>query len=255
MIAKTEKDKEMLRAAGKMLAGVLQDTASRARVGVTAAELNTFAEEQIRALGCVPVFLNYTEDGAPPYPATLCVSINDEVVHGIPTAEKIIKAGDVVSLDLGLSHEGYVVDAAVTVIVGSPDGDNERLVEGTREALHAGIATLRAGSYIGDIGAAVAAVAKKYNLAVVRDLGGHGVGEELHEAPFIANFGTEGQGEKIAEGSVLALEPIFTLDSGAIRLDQKDGWTYKTRDGSYAAHFEHTVLVTEKGAEVLTQLQ
>ena len=254
MIARTEEQKKGLRTAGMLLAEVLRGTALRIAPGVSAAELNAFAEKEIRVRGAHPVFLNYETDGSPyPYPAAICVSRNDEVVHGIPTKEKILNDGDIVSLDCGLSYEGFVADAAITVAVGKGNAEEERLVEGTKEALSAGIGAAKAGGHVGDIGEAIAAVAKKYDLAVVRDLGGHATGEELHEAPYIANFGVGGHGEKLQLGHVLALEPIFTLGRGAIMLS-KDGWTYTTSDHSRAAHFEDTILIGENGAEILTQL-
>jgi len=253
MIARTEEQLNALRAGGKILGGILRDLAARAMAGTTARELDAFAEKEIRAHGAVPVFLNYETDGAPyPYPATLCVSINNEVVHGIPAKEKIIKEGDVVSLDCGLLYHGLIVDAAVTVIVGEGTEDTKRLVRGASEALDAGIAAAKAGGHVGDIGAAVSDVAQKYGLGVVRDLGGHGTGKKLHEDPYIANFGTPGEGEKITAGMVLALEPIFTLGRGGIKMSG-DGWTYKTTDSSLSSHFEHTIVVGENGAEVVTR--
>ncbi len=254
MIARTEEQKRGLRTAGMLLAEVLHDTALRVAPGISAAELSAFAEKEIRARGAHPVFLNYETDGSPyPYPAVICVSRNDEVVHGIPTKEKILSDGDIVSLDCGLSYEGFVADAAVTVAVGKRSAEEDRLIEGTKEALVAGIGAAKAGGHVGDIGEAIAAVAKRYDLAVVRDLGGHATGEELHEAPYIANFGVSGHGEKLQLGHVLALEPIFTLGRGAIKLT-KDGWTYATNDHSRAAHFEDTILIGENGAEILTRL-
>jgi len=243
----------MLRVAGGKLAEVLRIVATRAVPGTSALELDQLAEREIRARGALPLFLQYDPGDAPyPYPATLCVSVNDEVVHGIPTAERVLRDGDIVSLDIGLLYEGYSADMATTIIVGEGDADAWRLVKGTKEALDAAIGAAKAGGHIGDIGAAVAEVAKKYDLTVVRDLGGHGTGKkEFHEEPYIANFGSRGQGEKIVAGHVLALEPIFALGSGAIKLAQ-DGWTYRTRDHSRAAHFEHTIIVGESGAEVVT---
>jgi methionyl aminopeptidase len=253
VIAKTEQDIQGLRKAGKLLADVLRATAARTVPGVSALELDEFAEAQIRAQGGEPLFLNYDEDDGPyPYPATLCVSINEEVVHAIPTAGKIIQDGDIVSLDLGVLINGYSADAAVTVIVGEGNSDAERLVSSTRLALLAGIKAAKAGARTGDIGAAVAEVAKDYSVSVVYDLGGHGTGRaEFHEAPFIPNMGTSGKGEVLEEGMVIAIEPIFTLGSGAIKTSG-DGWTYATRDGSRAAHFEHTVIVGKQGCEILT---
>ncbi|MDE2213274.1 MAG: type I methionyl aminopeptidase [Patescibacteria group bacterium] len=253
VILQSEKDTKMLRTAGKILAEVLRETAERCGPGVSAEVLNAFAEAQIRARGAEPAFLGYTPEGASaPYPATLCVSVNDEVVHSLPTKEKIFKKGDVVSLDLGLIYEGFVVDSARTELVGADDADAKRLIKATREALDAAIATARAGVHTGDIGAAVSRVAKDYHLSVVRDLGGHGTGRAVHESPFVPNFGTQGGGELLVEGMVLAFEPIFTLGKGAIELDP-DQWTYRTKDASRSAHFEHTVLIGKEGAEIITR--
>lgn len=270
MIAKTEEELKNLRAAGKILAGVLHDLALRAKDGVSTAELDLFAEHVIRARGAVPAFLGYKPEGAAtPYPAALCVSINDEVVHGIPSAARLLRKGDVVALDLGLSYNGYFVDAARTLRVGyedkgeiigekslmasDPDAKGRALIAATKEALAAAIAVTRPGGHIGDIGAAVGRVAKKYKFSVVEDLGGHAVGRAVHEKPFIANEGKEGEGEEIVEGLVLAIEPMFAEGKGAIVLGA-DQWTYKMKDHSRAAHVEDTVLVTKIGAEVLTVL-
>jgi methionyl aminopeptidase len=252
VIAKHQKDIDGLRAAGRLLSEVLREVASMAGEGVSSALLNQHAEERIKAAGAVPSFLNYTPPTAPyPYPAALCVSINDEVVHGIPSEEKIFKKGDIVSLDLGLSLAGYFVDSALTVAIGGNDEKGEKLLACTREALAAAVAAASAGNHMGDIGAAVETVVKKYNLAVVKDLGGHAVGKSVHEKPFIANYGKPGHGEALVEGMVLALEPIVSEGKGAIDVAE-DGWAYGTRDHSRTAHFEQTILIAKDGAEVFT---
>ena len=254
MIATTEEEIKNLRTAGRILAGVLADVAALVRPGVSTAELDLAADATIKAKGAVPAFLGYKpNDAAYPYPATLCVSINDEVVHGIPSTEKILKEGDIISLDGGLSYKGFFVDSALTVEVGEADEKAKRLLQATREALAAAVAAARAGEHIGDIGAAVERIAKKYDLGVVADLGGHAVGKAVHEKPFIPNEGTEGEGEELKPGMVLAIEPMLCEGEGAIRLD-KDEWTYRMRDGKRAAHFEHTVFITEDGPEILTKL-
>ena len=253
MIATTEEQIKALRAGGKILAGVLKDVAALCKEGVNTAELDLACEHAIRARGAVPAFLNYHPDGAAyPYPAALCISINDEVVHGIPNEKRILRRGDVVSIDTGLRYQGYFVDAARTLVVGNGgDVKANQLIAATSEALQAAIAVVRPGKHIGDIGAAVMRVAANRRLAVVQDLGGHAVGEEVHEKPFIANEGREGEGEEIVVGSVLAIEPMLAEGKGAIVLDE-DEWTYRMKDGKRAAHFEDTVLVTETGTEVLT---
>lgn len=269
MIATTPEQLKGLRAAGKILAGVLQDVALLCKEGTTTAELDLAAEHAIRSRGAIPSFLNYQPEGAAyPYPASLCVSINDEVVHGIPNEKRILRNGDILSIDAGLSYQGFFVDAARTLIVGDNtklalggekslgqrglgDLKAHQLVAATREALQAAIAVVRPGRHLGDIGAAVMRVAQNRNFAVVEDLGGHAVGAAVHEKPFIENVGKEGEGEEIVEGMVLAIEPMLAEGKGAIVLAE-DEWTYCMEDGKRAAHFEDTVLVTKTGAEILT---
>jgi methionyl aminopeptidase len=253
VIAKTPEDFNGVRAAGKALAEVLSELKAMVADGVRASELDLKAEEAIRRRGAVPAFLGYRPEGAAyPFPATLCVSINDEVVHGIPTEDKVLQDGDIVMLDLGLSLDGYFADAAITVSVGEPDEKTTRLMNATREALSVAIDTARVGNTTGDIGAAVEAVAKKYGYKTAEDLGGHALGKKPHEPPYIPNIGPAKSGEKLKEGMVLALEPIFTEGNGHIQLDP-DEWTYRTADGSRSCEFEHTILITKDGAEILTK--
>ena len=209
----------------------------------------------IRDGGDKPAFLGYTPEGAGrPYPATLCVSINDEVVHGIPNeSPKLLKEGDIVSLDLGLTHEGIIVDAAITVAVGAVGEESIKLMRATEEALAAGVEAACPGAHVGDIGHAIQQVIEGAGFAVVKALGGHAVGARVHEEPFIANFGRPGTGELLEEGMVLALEPIASAGSGAVIL-APDGYTYRTRDGSRAAHYEHTILLGKDGARIVTSL-
>lgn len=255
MIATTPEQIKALRGAGKILAGVLTDVAALCKEGATTAELDLAAEHAIRSRGAVPSFLNYQPEGAAyPYPATLCVSLNDEVVHGIPNEKRILRKGDLVTIDAGLSYQGYYVDAARTLVVGgaaSTDHQGNELVAATKEAIEAAIAVIRPGKHLGDIGAAVMRVAGNRNFAIVEDLGGHAVGGAVHEQPFIANEGHEGEGPEIVEGMVLAIEPMLAEGKGSIILDE-DEWTYRMEDGKRSAHFEDTILVTKDGAEVLT---
>ncbi len=269
MIATTEEDIKTLRAAGKILAGVLRDVEVLAKEGTTTAELDLVAEHATRTRGAVPSFLNYQPDGAAyPYPASLCISINDEVVHGIPNEKRMLRNGDIVSIDAGLSYQGYFVDAARTFIVGdstdtSLGGERSLVVRGagdlkahqlinaTREALEAAINAARVGSHVGNIGAEIVRVARNHGFGVVEDLGGHAVGRAVHEKPFIANDGKEGEGAEILDGMVLAIEPMLAEGKGAIILDE-DEWTYRMKDKKRAAHFEDTVLVTKNGVEILT---
>ena len=253
MIAKTHEEREGFRVAGKLLARILHEAIERVAPGVRASDIDAQVLRDIQAAGAVPVFIGYPSPGrGKPYPCATCISVNDEVVHGIPTAQKMITDGDVVSVDCALSLGGFIADMTLTAIAGTARPQDERLVAGVREARDAAVAAAKAGGYVGDIGAAVAAVAEKFGLSVVRDLGGHGVGHEMHEAPFIANFGTKGRGEKLEEHMVLALEPILVLGHGAIVL-AKDGWTYKTRDHSRAAEFEDTIIVGKEGGEIVTR--
>lgn len=252
MIVKTEEEIKNLRKAGQILAGTLRHIAALVKPGVTTAALDLAAEDFIRKAGGEPAFLNYQPDGATyPFPAALCVSINDEVVHGIPSDARVIEEGDMVMLDSGVSYNGYFSDAAITVFAGRGDEAGKKLIEATQEALQAAIKIIKPGVRTGDIGAAIEAVAKKYNLAVVEDLGGHSLGKVPHEKPYIANIGTAGKGEALPEGLVIAVEPIFTEGKGDIELDA-DEWAYRTADGSRSAETEHTILITKNGCEVLT---
>lgn len=253
MTAKTENEIQNLRKVGNLLARVLHELSAMVREGVSTAALDLAAEKIIRENGAIPAFLGYQPDSSTtPYPAALCVSINDEVVHGIPSSRRILKNGDIVSLDLGLSYDGFFVDSATTVCVGACDETAQTLLTATKEATSEAIKAARVGGHIGDIGAAVERVAKKYNFNIVEDLGGHAVGKAVHEKPFVPNEGKEGSGEKLVEGLVLAIEPMLCEGKGAIVLDE-DGWTYRMRDGKRSAHFEHTVLLTKNGPEILTR--
>lgn len=253
MIIKTPDDLKHLRTAGKLLAEALRETALLVREGQTTAALDIAAERYIRDHGAVPAFLGYKPRGARiPFPAVLCVSINDEVVHGIPLEDRILEQGDILSLDLGLSYEGYFVDSALTVCVGEGDAAARKLIDATREATTAAINAVRVGGHIGDIGAAVEEVAARYRFSIVKDLGGHAVGKAVHEHPYIPNEGVRGEGECIVEGMVLAIEPMLSEGKGDIMLDS-DEWTYRMRDGSRAAHFEHTIVVLPEGPEILTK--
>ncbi len=240
--------------AGKRLARVLEALRAKVAPGVTSEELDDLAEQLIRDGGDEPCFLGYTPEGAPrPYPATLCVSVNDEIVHGIPNeAPRTLKEGDIVGLDLGLKHEGVIVDAAITVPVGQIDPGSQKLLYATENALVAGIEAAKPGNHIGDISAAIQEVIEQVGFAVVKELGGHGVGAKVHEEPFVPNFGRRGEGPELTEGMVLALEPISSAGKASVVLSS-DGYTYRTKDGSRSAHFEHTILIEKDGARIITQ--
>lgn len=253
MIIKNDIERENLIEGGKRLASVLEALRAKCAPGVTTEELDDFAEQMIRDGDDEPCFLGYTpEGGTRPYPATLCVSINDEVVHGIPNElVKYLKDGDIVGLDLGLRHEGIVVDAAITVAVGKVSDETKKLLYATEAALAAGIAVAIPGNHIGDISCAIQKEIEDAGFAVVKELGGHGVGDRVHEEPFIPNFGKPGRGELLEEGMVLALEPISSAGKAAVIL-APDGYTFRTKDGSKSAHFEHTILIEKGGARIIT---
>lgn len=252
MIAKTAEERADLIEAGKRLGNVLARLEEVVAPGKTTGELDALAERLIREGGDAPSFKGYQPDGADyPFPATLCISVNDQVVHGIP-GERVLQEGDIVSLDLGLTHKGFVMDAAVTVPVGKVDASSLALINATRVALDAAIAAARPGNRIGDISHATGAAFKGTPFSVVKVLGGHGVGRSVHEEPYVANDGYPGTGPEIEEGMVLALEPIANMGKASVMLDN-DGYTYRTRDGSRSAHFEHSILIEERETIVLTQ--
>lgn len=252
MVIKNDNDIKLLREGGEKLARVLQIIVKTVRPGCTTRELDEVAEREIRRVGGKPSFKGYKTHGAKSaYPASLCVSVNDEIVHGIP-GERILKEGDIVGLDIGMEYGGIFTDTATTVPVGKIDKVAQKLLRVTEEALAIGIGEVRAGNRLGDIGAAVQGYIEKNGFGVVRELVGHGVGRAVHEEPEIPNWGKRGTGRVLEAGMVLALEPMATEKSPAIKMG-KDGWTWLTRDGSRSAHFEHTVLITKNGAEIITQ--
>ena len=240
--------------AGRRLGAVLEEVAKAAVAGTSTQALEDLARSLISDGGDVPAFLNYTPEGAPrPYPAALCLSLNDEVVHGIPNEHpRLLKEGDIVSLDLGLIHQGFVMDSAVTIPIGKVSDQATKLMQATENALVDAIAAARPGARVGDISHATEDAFKGTGFSVVRMLGGHGVGREVHEEPFIANAGHAGTGPEIVEGMVLALEPIANAGKAAVMI-ANDGYTYRTRDGSLSAHFEHTILVEKDATLVLTR--
>jgi methionyl aminopeptidase len=251
---KTPEDIENLREGGKRHAAILRAVAKAAKPGVATRALEDLAMKLIVEGGDTPAFLDYKPYGAKrAFPASLCVSINDEVVHGIPNeGDKVLKEGDIVSLDLGLIHNGMITDSAVTVAVGKVSPEAKELLKATSKALDIGIKAAWGGNTTGDIGAAIEAFVLPQGFGIVRELAGHGVGYKVHEDPYVPNYGKAGEGEKLVPGMVIAIEPMLNAGGEKLKLDA-DGYTYKTADGSLSAHFEHTVLITEKGAEVLTK--
>lgn len=254
MIIESSEQLKALRKGGKTLAEILQKVAAETKPGVKAEELNRLAESLILKFGGKPAFKGYkSKKDVNPFPASLCVSTNEGVVHGIPTRRKL-REGDLVKLDLGIkwpSDKGLFTDMALTVGVGKISKEAERLSVATKEAMYLGISQIRAGARIGDIGSSIQKHLDKNKIGIIKDLAGHGVGLEVHEEPLVPNYGEPGKGLELLEGMVLAIEVMTTLGSGKIKLAD-DGWTYVSADNTLGAHFEHTVVVTEKGAEILT---
>lgn len=248
MRPKSDKEIEVMREGGRMLAAVLDELEHGIKPGINGKELEDIAAKEIKALGGQPSFLMHDD-----FPHVMCLSINDELVHGVPSAKKIIKEGDVVGLDFGVIYKGLVTDSARTVFVGeNPPEDIKRLLDGTRKALETGIDAVKGdGTRVGDISTAVQKVLESHKLGVIRDLVGHGVGDKVHESPNIPNYGVSGTGPVLHTGMTICIEPMASLGDWQIGV-AKDGWTVVMQDGSIGAHFEHTIAVTDKGAEILT---
>jgi methionyl aminopeptidase len=248
MRPKSPKEIELMREAGRELATILHELSKMVVPGTAPKEISAKASELIKKAGMQAVLLGYQG-----YPDVICISVNDGVVHGIPSKEPF-KENDIVKLDLTIGHKGMIVDAATTVVAGgqSPSGDIKRLLSGTKRALEVGITAIKGqGTRVGDIAAAVQDVLDKNKLGIIRDLVGHGVGYDVHEDPNVPNYGVKGTGPSLIAGVTIAIEPMATLGDWRINV-LNDGWTIVTRDGSMAAHFEHTVLITEDSAEILT---
>lgn len=250
---KSKEDIAILREGGKRHAYILKELVKMVKPGMHVVDLDTRAIELIREGGDTAAFLNYQPYGASrAYPAALCVSINDEIVHGIPTeGDKVLKEGDIVSIDLGLTHKNLITDAAITVQVGVVSKELTELLAVTKEALMAGIKMAKGGNRVGDISNAIQKIGLAHGYGIVEELAGHGVGYHVHEDPYVPNYGPAGKGELLRPGMVIAIEPMFNLGTKKIKLD-RDGYTYKTADGKPSAHFEHTVVITKSGAEILT---
>lgn len=248
---KTLEEIESLRSSGRMLVTVLDEVARHIAPGISTKDLSAIAATELKKLGGKPTFLGY---GDPPtFPDVICISVNDEVVHGIPRADHILRGGDLISLDFGVTFEGMVTDAARSYLVGG-DGTAQvkKLLSDTEAAMYAGIEVLRDGVRVGDISSAVQKILVKGGYGIVRDLVGHGVGHQLHEEPDIPNYGFAGSGPVLKAGMTVAIEPMATLGTHAVTVDD-DQWTIRTSDGSVACHFENTILITDRGYEILTQ--
>lgn len=248
---KSPSEIERMREAGRVTAEILVALRDLVAPGVTTADLDREAERLIERAGVRSAFKGY-QVGPVVFPAVLCVAVNDEVVHGIPSSRRL-EDGDIVSLDFGVEAGGYFGDSAVTVAVGEIDDDSRRLVETTEQCLHAGIEAMRPGQRLGDVGAAVQVLAEARGYSIVRDFVGHGIGRALHEDPQVPNFGKAGRGRALKEGMVLAVEPMVNTGGAAVTIDD-DGWTARTADRSRSAHFEHTVAITPEGPEILTSV-
>jgi methionyl aminopeptidase len=254
---KSRREIDKMRVAGRIVAEVLALIESELKPGVTTAYLDGIAERHIRSAGAVPSFKGYLGNGRygrgpHAYPASVCISLDDEVVHGIP-GQRTIREGQIVSIDVGAIHDGWHGDAARTFIVGEAPAEVDRLVETTRLAMMAGIAAARPGARLGDVSAAIEDVALPGGYGIVRQFVGHGIGTEMHQDPQVPNFRTGAKGIELVPGICLAIEPMLTLGGPEVEIEG-DGWTVVTKDGSLAAHFEHTIAVTEHGPEILTTI-
>lgn len=245
---KTPAEIENLRKSGRILAEILQGVREVAKPGATGLDIDAFVGSEAEGVNAICAFKNY--EG---FPGNICISTNDEVVHGIPN-DRPFEKGDVVTFDFGINFGGMITDAAFTMVIGEePTGEKKRLIETTEAALYRGLESIEAGGRVGDIGAAIGAVLDDAGLGIVRDLVGHGVGHSVHEQPDIPNYGREGHGAILKKNMSLAIEPIVTLGDYRVKVDD-DGWTIRTVDGSLAAQFEHTILVLDDGCEILTKL-
>lgn len=247
IVCRSRQEIDKLRRVNQLVAAVLDELRGMVKPGVTTAEIDRVAEERVREAGAEPAFKGYHG-----YPATICASVNSQVVHGIPSG-KPLESGEIVSLDMGAKLDGYYGDSAVTVGVGEVSGEATKLLRVTEESLFHGIDAVRPGGRVSDIGAAVQKHVEAQGYSVVREFVGHGIGTSLHEEPQIANYGPGGQGPRLAEGMVFAIEPMVNVGKPGVKV-LSDGWTAVTKDGSLSAHFEHTVVVTSEGCEILTLL-
>ncbi len=247
IVLKTSRELALMREACRISAGALEIAGRSIEPGITTAEIDKIAYDYIKSQGATPNFLNYNG-----FPATACISINDEVIHGIPSKKRVIKAGDIVSLDLGATINGYHGDNAATFACGEISAEAQALIDATRESLYEGIKAAVSGNRVGDIGAAVQRYVEARGYSVVREFVGHGVGTSLHESPEVPNYGTAGRGIRLIPGMTIAIEPMINQGTHAVNV-MPDGWTVKTADGKLSAHFEHTVAITADGPVIMTK--
>jgi methionyl aminopeptidase len=245
---KTAAEIQAMREGGKILAQIFEGLKQQIKPGVTEKELDAWVDAEIKALGAIATYKTSEVN----FPAAICISTNDQIVHGIPT-DYALQEGDIVGFDLVITYKNMKTDSAFTVVVGKANGAQKHLLQATEQSLYAGIDAIKGPVRTGDIGAAIEKVLKEAKVGIIRDLVGHGVGHEMHEKPDVPNYGRKGTGQLLSPGDTIAIEPMATLGGEKISQDA-DGWTISTWDGSLSAHFEHTVLITEDGAEILTSL-
>jgi methionyl aminopeptidase len=248
IVLKTAAEIRQMKEACKIAAGALKAAGEAVEPGVTTAQINKVVNDFIVKHGAYPTFKNYNG-----FPAAACISINDEIIHGIPSNSRIIKAGDIVSVDVGATFKGYVGDNAATFAAGEISPEAQRLCDTTRESLYEGIKMAVAGGRLGDIGSTIQRYCEERGFSVVREYTGHGVGHELHEDPSVPNYGTPGRGVRLLPGMTIAIEPMINLGAAAIK-QMPDGWTVKTKDGKWSAHFEHTIAISSNGPIILTEV-
>jgi len=250
---KSRREIELMREIGRFTAEILLELRERAQPGVTTGQLDQIAAKALEKRGLNSPFLGYAPGGVTPYPAVLCTSVNEEIVHGIPGSREL-REGDIISLDFGVETRGWHGDSAVTIAIGEVDSEAKHLIDTTRDALDKAIERMVPGDRLSDIGHAVQSRAEQEGYGVVRQFVGHGIGREMHEPPQVPNYGRPGRGPRLRAGMVFAIEPMVNIGSEKVRV-LKDEWTAVTADGSLSAHFEHTVLITESGPEVLTRIE
>jgi methionyl aminopeptidase len=253
MIIQNKEEYQNLKISGQILASCIFHLTKMIKAGINAKQLDDFAYQFITSYDATPSFLGY--DG---FKYSICTSVDNEIAHGLSNEQKIIKENSVVNLDVGVNYKSMITDSGYTIAVGDVvKHEIENLLKGTKEALQKGVSRVKSGARLGDIGEIIDQTAKKYKLGNVYELGGHGVGKSVHEEPFIANFGTSGKGQRLFENQVIAIEPLFTTGKGDAIFDEtsEDGWTVRTADNSTCAQFEHTVIVTKKGFEILTDFE
>ncbi len=252
---KTEDEIELMRRANLLVGSTLGELAKHIRPGISTLELDKIAEEFIRDHGAVPTFKNFPNPYGPPFPGSICTSVNDVVVHGVPKADEILQEGDIISVDCGTLLDGFNGDSAYTFCVGEVSDEVKHLLKTTKESLYLAIGQAVAGKHIGDIGSTVQDYCEKEGYGIVRELTGHGIGREMHEEPCVPNYGRRGNGTTLKANMCIAIEPMITLGNRAVYLDSADKWSIRTRDGKVAAHYEHTIAVRRGQSEILSSFE